>query len=298
MSLTAQSTESIAARAGWLETLQKSLPRGEFFAGLCLVGCANGLGSHIIRSLSGGDWSGGLQDISAIVWFACFVGISFLLRDKTDTIKIADLAVGVVFVALCAAPAAEVNWIAVTGLSLYILLFTKDASGRMLLLAGDGSTRRRGAVVMLALTVPMLWSRLLFSFIAKVFLEIDATLVGWLLRTDRAGNVIRFADNSGDMVILPACSSLANVSLAFLCWVAVTQWVEHKRSREDILWCFLACASVVAVNVTRIAIMGLSHWHYVTFHYGWGAVLTNAVILALIVGFTVLGVRRELFPRA
>jgi hypothetical protein len=44
--------------------------------------------------------------------------------------------------------------------------------------------------------------------------------------------------------------------------------------------------------------MGLSHWHYVTFHYGWGAMVANAIILILIVGFTLLGVRRELFSRA
>jgi hypothetical protein len=298
VSLTAtQSTESAAARRGWLETLQKSLPRGEYFAGLYIVGCANGLGSNFIRALNSGDWTGGLQNVSAIVWFTCFVGISFLLRDKNDTIKTADLAVGVGFVALCAAPAAEVNWIAVTGLSLYILLFTRDDSARRLLLADDGLARRRGAIVMLALTIPMLWSRVLFSLIARVFLEIDATFVGWLLRTPRTGNVLRFADNSGDMVILPACSSLANVSLAFLCWVTFTQYVGHQRSREDILWCALACASVVAANVVRIAIMGLSQWHYMTFHYGWGAMLVNAIILGLIIGFTMLGVRRELFPR-
>jgi hypothetical protein len=88
------------------------------------------------------------------------------------------------------------------------------------------------------------------------------------------------------------------VSLAFLCWVSVSEWVEHQRSRQDILWCLLACVSVIAVNVTRISIMGLSNWHYLTFHYGWGATLANAITLALTIGFTLLGVRRELFSRA
>jgi hypothetical protein len=49
------------------------------------------------------------------------------------------------------------NWVAVTGLSLYILLFTNSTS-----------SRRRGALT-LALTVPMLWSRVLFAFFAKFF---------------------------------------------------------------------------------------------------------------------------------
>jgi exosortase/archaeosortase family protein len=100
------------------------------------------------------------------------------------------------------------------------------------------------------------------------------------------------------MVILPACSSLANVSLAFLCWVSVSQWLEHRPAWQDYLWCSLACASVVALNVARISIMGLSHWHYLTFHYGWGATAANAIILFFTVGFTALGCRRELLSRA
>ena len=48
------------------------------------------------------------------------------------------------------------SWVAVTGLSLYILLF-----------ANDGPERRRGALILLALTVPMLWSRLFFQFFAQ-----------------------------------------------------------------------------------------------------------------------------------
>jgi hypothetical protein len=64
--------------------------------------------------------------------------------------------------------------------------------------------RRRGALILLALTVPMLWSRLLFAFFAKFFLLIDATFVAWLLGTAQDGNIVRFADGSGNMVILPA----------------------------------------------------------------------------------------------
>jgi hypothetical protein len=71
--------------------------------------------------------------------------------------------------------------------------------------------------VLLAATVPVLWSRLLFRFFAKVILDIDAWFVAQLLGTTRAGNMVTFADGSGSLVLEPACSSLANMSLAFLC---------------------------------------------------------------------------------
>jgi hypothetical protein len=150
---------------------------------------------------------------------------------------------------------------------------------------------------LLATTVPMLWSRLLFQFFANLILQIDASLVGWILGTHRIGNIVEFSDDSGVLVILPGCSSLANVSLAFLCWVTLSQLVCHKTSAYDLFWCLMACISVIAVNVARISVQGLSQWHYSTFHSPWGEAVGNTLILGLVVGFSVLGVRRELFQR-
>ena len=110
--------------------------------------------------------------------------------------------------------------------------------------------------------------------------------------------MVSFADGSGHMVVLPACSSLANMSLAFLCWVSITQWAEHRWSAWDILWSLLVCISVIAVNVTRISLMGLSHRHYDMIHGDLGDMVANFVMLTLMIGFSVLGVRRELFSRA
>jgi hypothetical protein len=144
----------------------------------------------------------------------------------------------------------------------------------------------------------MLWSQMLFRFFAKLILDIDAFLVASLLGTNRIGNMVGFADGSGHMVVLPACSSLANMSLAFLCWVSITQWAEHRWSAWDILWSFLVCISVIAVNVTRISLMGLSHWHYEVIHSDFGNMIANFIMLCLMIGFSVLGARRELFSRA
>ena len=147
-----------------------------------------------------GSWlratgQGGIQNISAIVWFACIAGVSLLFQTQDESaIRPLDIVVSVLFLVVLAAPASELNWIAVTGLSFYVLLF-----------AGDGDNVPCGTVpgsYLSALTVPMLWSRLLFSFLSRFFLEIDASLVGSLLGTDRTGNVdCKFADGSGDMVI-------------------------------------------------------------------------------------------------
>ena len=237
----------------------------------------------------GTSWTGAIVslDVNVIVLFACFAGISAALCDNRDQIRSLDLVVAAVFLTLTVIPIFALSWVAVTGLSLYILLF-----------ANESSERRRGAVILLALTVPVLWSQLLFKFFAKFILDIDAFLVASLLGTKWVGNTVGIVDGSGFLVVLPACSSLANMSLAFLCWVSVTQWVKHEWSAVDVWWSLLICVSVIAVNVTRMSIMGLSQWHYHMIYGELGDMVTNSIMLCLIVGLSVLGVRRELFSRA
>ena len=268
--------------------IARELPRGEFFAGLLALGCVSGLASRIIQSVNRLGWVDALFntfEISAIVLISCAAGVSLVFRDRTIGVRSSEFAMGAGFVLLVILPIGPLSWLAVTALSLYIITSTDVASSR------------RGAFILLAATVPMLWSRLLFHFFANLILQIDASLVGWILGTHRTGAIVGFADGSGVLVILPACSSLANMSLAFLCWVTVSQLVCHKKSAYDLLWCLLACISVIAVNVTRISVEGLSQWHYATFHSPWGDAVGNTIILGLLVGLSVLGVRRELFQR-
>jgi hypothetical protein len=287
VALTAYSAEQTAPSRGLAAALRHSISREEFFASLFILGCANGLLGRVLLALNSDGWTGLLNvEISAIVLFACFAGISTLLQEDGDEIRSADLAVGGVFLILVILPIFSLSWVAVTGLSLYILMF-----------ANDGTSRKRGALILLALTVPMLWSGLIFRLFMGPILEVDASLVAWILGTDRVGSTFRFADGSGYVVVLPACSSFANISLAFLCWVSITQWAKHRWSAMDIVWSLLACASVIAVNVTRISLMGLSPWHHHLLHNEWGEMVANFIILGLIVGFCVIGTRRELFSR-
>ncbi len=273
-----------------LKTLRGSMSRNEFFASLCILACANGVGVRIIQSVNQLGWAEAVFssfEISVIVFIACAAGVSFILRDSTDEIRPVDFVVGAVSLVLVVLPIVALSWLALTALSLHMLLFTSATS-----------SRRRGAVIILTTTVPMLWSRLFFECFSNFILKIDALLVGWLLGTDRVGNMVRFADGSEILAIFPACSSFANMSLAFLCWVTISQWVQHRWSPWDILWCLLVFTSVVAINVARLSLMGLSDWHYQTIHHSqWGELLPNIIMSGLVVGISVLGVRRELFSR-
>jgi hypothetical protein len=273
-----------------LKTLHRLMSRNELFASLCILACANGVGVRIIQSVNQLGWTEAVFnsfEISAIVLIACAAGVSFVLQDSRDEIRPMDFVVGAGSLVLVVLPIVALSWLALTALSLHMLLFTNP-----------NSSRRRGAIILLATTMPMLWCRLFFECFSNSILKVDALMVGWLLGTDRVGNMVRFADGSEVLAIFPACSSFANMSLAFLSWVTLSQWVQHRWSPWDILWCLLIFTSVVAVNVTRLSLMGLSDWHYHTIHNNqWGETLTNTIMSGLVVGISVLGVRRELFSR-
>src|SRR5215472_4508145 len=98
--MTATTTNELAAPSGPVAVLQRSMPRDQFFAGLYIVGCANGLLGRIIQSLRFDGWIGAILsvDINVIVLFAAFAGVSALLSEKSalpgetkDEIGAADL---------------------------------------------------------------------------------------------------------------------------------------------------------------------------------------------------------------
>ena len=131
--MTAISNGLTAPRRGLVGALQGAMPRDQFFAGLYILGCANGLLGRIILSVNFDGWMGAITsiDINVIVLFACFAGISAMLSaDHREEIRPADLVVGVVFLGLVFLPIFALSWVAVTGLSLYILLFANGGSDR------------------------------------------------------------------------------------------------------------------------------------------------------------------------
>jgi hypothetical protein len=224
--------------------------------------------------------------ISAIVWIAGVLGIGLILKDCGDRISAADIAVGAIFLLLVALPGGGASWFALTALGIYLLLPWTPSS-----------SRHRGAMILVTLTVPMLWSPLLFKCFSDTILGMDSFLVGELLGTPRSGNMVRFADGGGDLVILPGCSSIANLSLVVVCWGTMSQMVAHRWNSRDLAWCFLAGASVVAINVTRVSLMGLSERSYLTIHSPTGDLIANVIMLCLLIGFCLLGLRREVLSR-
>lgn len=270
-----------ARNAIWVPFL--ALSRNELFAGLSLLAFANGISERIVVAVRENGLSLALMntfDISIIVWAACGIGIAFLLRPPGRAASswdhvIAGLALTVLFV-----PVAPVSWLVLSGLSIY-----------MIRTSSPSSFEQRGAWILFALTVPMFWGRLLFAAFSDTILRGDATLVGWLVGTPRIGNAIQFADGSGFLWIAPACSSLANVSLAILCWITLAKVKDRPSSWRDAGWILAAACAVIVVNVIRIGLLGLYREDFELIHGPVGATVTSLLILAVTVAICQFGTR-------
>ena len=132
-----------------------------------------------------------------------------------------------------------------------------------------------GAIILVATACSMFWGRLAFAFFAEPILNMDAQLTAWLAGTEHIDNIVRMGDDSGYFVILPGCSSFANVSLVVLTWILGDPILDRLLSLRDFLWCGLACASVIAVNIGRLSIMAFNMDGYFVLHSELGAAISQ-----------------------
>ena len=89
--------------------------RAEFFAGLFILGCANGLIVPMEQSIAELGWLGGIFstfNISVIVLVACVSGVSLISRNRTDELRSVDVGVGAVFLMLVILPVGQLSWLA------------------------------------------------------------------------------------------------------------------------------------------------------------------------------------------
>lgn len=253
------------------------------YAGLVLIGFCNGISEKV--------FSGVVQDgllysvlntfnVSVIVWGACLAVILMLYRGGLDRpVERLDLAVAAMAALLFLVPVPSLSWLALAMLACWLVA----TSAR-------GSTSRRAGAILFALTIPMLWSRLLFAVLSGPILHLDALLAGWVVGTPVVDNLVPFADGSGFMFFGPGCSSISNLSLAVLCVVAFANLYERKWSGRVVLWGGAACAAVILINVLRTALIGFYPDHYDLIHGPEGNAVAGWLTAAAILGISFHGI--------
>ena len=207
-------------------------------------------------------------DVSVVIWAAGIVALSLLSRSEKQPARGIDFAIAGVASAAFLVPIPSMSWLAFTGIAVY-LAFSPISPPRM----------RRAAAVLGAITIPMLWARILLATVSDYILAADAKLVSWIVGTESSGNTIPFADGTGVLFLEPACSSLTNLSLVLLCGVVLVKAYDCAWSKRIAATILMACCAAIAINVIRISFIGVWPRYYDLIHGNVGATLSGWAII-------------------
>lgn len=266
-----------------------SLGRGDLLGSLLLLGFGSAVSERILVALGTG-WFNAVANtffVSAIVWGALWLAVSLSFEAReTQPVRRIDWAVAAVAAFAFLSPVSLANWVGLTALAVYTVV-TADRR----------SPLQRGALIFLAITVPMFWSPRVANLFSEWVLAADAELVSWILGTQRVGNTVPYHNAAGFLYIAPGCSSVANLSQAMLCWAAFAQLSNRPATLRDLGWLLAACIGVVTINVTRISLIGFfPDWYEFLHESPTGTMIAGYSTLFTIVGLCVLWKKRELFP--
>jgi hypothetical protein len=268
------------------QSSEHKMIRRVFFLGLITYGLLTGLLYRIVNLIDRIGWTDAavyVFAISVIVWVAIFIGLDLIVADDDDEpVGKADEVVGIFGLLLCSIPYAPVCWLGITILTGWLVITTIPQT-RM----------HRGAVILLATTFPMLWSRVIFRLFSEPFLLADAWIVAKLLNTTNEGTHISFVDKSGILAVSRECSSWANVSLVLLTWMVVSQYQKRPFRVTDLGWCALVVLTVVGINTIRMAMMAISEEHYFLIHGTVGSTIISWVIVGATVALCLWGTRSD-----
>ncbi|RVD59176.1 hypothetical protein EN828_11970 [Mesorhizobium sp. M2D.F.Ca.ET.185.01.1.1] len=253
--------------------------RRQIYCGVVATGFANGASDRVAEALArDGPISALLEmfGVSLVVWLALGITFWLLLDSEPEPARRSDFAFAGMAGFAFLVPLPQLSWLALAGVAAYLALTSQDG------------TMRRAAVVLGAITVPMFWARIAFAVVGGPVLAIDAKMVGWIVGTGGAGNMVPFADGSGVVFLLPACSSLTNLSLALLCGVMIVKFYGLNWSRPVVRAVIAACLATVAINLARISLIGLMPAYYDVIHGRVGVSLaewtTNLAVMAIYAG--------------
>jgi hypothetical protein len=204
----------------------------------------------------------GLGGISAVIWFAMYAAIKTGFETAAEPIERRDIVVLATVVVLAVVPVYLAAHFALLLTAIYLLATSQKAE-----------PARGIALLLLALTGPLIWGRILLSVLAWPLLLLDAHLVGLIIGTPANGNIVHFADSPRRFFIAAGCSSVHNISLAVVLWTTAAVLFRVRIDSRYIAYGLAMIALMFAINIARLSAIGLFPSSFDFLHVGGGAAL-------------------------
>ncbi len=258
--------------------------RGSVFAAAGVLAALNAEAGQILSTLtyqSPVEAATGLAGISAVIWTAMAAAWKIGSESRRRFRGAAD-AVALAFVLLLSF--LPLSFAAQAGLLLCGLYLLRTSP--------SGDPGRRAALVLLALTGPLIWGRILLNLFAKPILAFDAHIVARVIGTRVDGNVFTAATGGQTFVIGDLCSSVHNISLAIVLWTTAAMLFNIRIDRRYVATGIAMILFMFTLNIARLATIGLFPAHFTYLHFGTGAALfgwAGLIGAALLAGQGVIG---------
>jgi len=257
---------------------------------VALLGAANATLRPVTAAIDELGWleaAGIAFGVNPAVWVAlalAFIGLyakAHVPLTRRDLILVAGVLLGLMI------PSATISWLVVSAYALALLLDARLEPAQRAAALILAITALRAPAVSMAMN---LLNEPLLAFDAALA---AATLAPFIQGVYAQGNLVLGPDGAR-LVILTSCSSLANLSYALLFWFAVSRSLAPRLQRRAWLaGAAIACALVI-LNVGRLALMAASDAGYEVIHGPSGRLLFESLMLLMVAGLTLHGVRDAL----
>ncbi len=248
------------------------------------VGCTNALIRPVLRAIQTDGFVSvfGGFGISAVIWGALFWALSSIAKLPYEEPTRTDTVVTMIALLGFLVPAATASWV-VVGLAALFWQRSHQVNKRAALALS--------VIVFAAFRDPL--ASLALKLFATPLLDGDALLASavmqiWDSSVTRSGNLIS-GSNGHKLMILTGCTSYTNLSIALLAWFAMTRALVGNIHRPQI-WAGVSVAfAMLAINIFRLALMGVGPETYRFIHDEEGAIIVDLVMIIATLMITARG---------
>jgi len=260
--------------------------RAPVFACAGVLAALNAQADQIINALT---WQQPLEalttlgGIAAVIWIAMYAALKLGFEERHRRLERKDAPVLAVVIGLCLLPVSYAGQSGLLLCALYLLMTSRGSEKRI-------------ALILLSLTGPLIWGRILLQLFATPVLRLDAHIAAMVAGTHVQGNLVQFADTSRNFLIGAPCSSVHNMSLAVVLWTTAAALFDLRVDRGYVAAGAGMVALMFGLNIVRLSSMALFPADFDWLHTGMGADLfgwAGLIGAAILAAWGVTGAARR-----
>lgn len=250
---------------------------------ICL---ANTLIRPIANAISDhGIWGAAINSfgVNTAVWFAVGMVVINLLKAPTESANKNDHLIISIIMLGTLIPSTTISWLCLAVFSVWLLK------------TGQTAYLRTASAILLILSLrdPLLANA--SNVFNTEILAIDTFLVSTILSVIDASiyqssNLVMGGDGV-KLVILKGCSSLTNLSYAFLIWYSITKTYTQQITNKAWLALLLILSGIFAFNVIRLAFMATGEASYHLLHNATSNSLQSVLMLLAVLFLSFWGAK-------